>query len=186
MPRPSNKEKLLRAAVQVAVRDGAAHLTLDAVAAEAGVSKGGLLYHFASKDALLRGLLFWELDGFDSALEERIKAGSNGAATPAAGAFLRAYLALSLETQPQRVPVNLLAAYAFEAPVLAEVASRLRRWQQRAIQDLPGVLRPQALTLLLAADGAWLSGWLGMPIDPEQAAALLAQAERLSAQEEHP
>ena len=31
--------------------------TLDAVAAAAQVSKGGLLYHFASKDALAAGLL---------------------------------------------------------------------------------------------------------------------------------
>ncbi|AYF78996.1 TetR/AcrR family transcriptional regulator [Nocardia yunnanensis] len=32
-------------------------VTLDNVAATAGVSKGGLLYHFKSKDALLAGLL---------------------------------------------------------------------------------------------------------------------------------
>ena len=38
-------------------RDGAAALTLDAVAAEAGVSKGGVLYHFGSKRALIDGLL---------------------------------------------------------------------------------------------------------------------------------
>ncbi|NNH73982.1 TetR/AcrR family transcriptional regulator [Nocardia uniformis] len=32
-------------------------VTLENVAAEAGVSKGGLLYHFKSKDALLAGLI---------------------------------------------------------------------------------------------------------------------------------
>lgn len=36
---------------------GPSAATLDAVAAAAGVSKGGLLYHFASKEALVTGLL---------------------------------------------------------------------------------------------------------------------------------
>ena len=48
MPRPSARARLLDAAVAVVRRDGAQALTLDAVAAEAGVSKGGLLYHFRS------------------------------------------------------------------------------------------------------------------------------------------
>jgi len=36
---------------------GARHLTLDAVAREAGVSKGGLLYHFPSKEGLLTAMV---------------------------------------------------------------------------------------------------------------------------------
>lgn len=39
------------------IEQGTAAVTLDAVAAAAHVSKGGLLYHFASKDALAEGLL---------------------------------------------------------------------------------------------------------------------------------
>ncbi len=38
-------------------RSGTSSVTLEAVAAEAGVSKGGLLYHFPSKAALYLGLL---------------------------------------------------------------------------------------------------------------------------------
>ena len=45
------------AAAKVIERDGAGHLTLEKVAAEADLSKGGLLYHYPSKDALLQGLL---------------------------------------------------------------------------------------------------------------------------------
>lgn len=56
-PRRPVRERVLDAAERVVTRDGAAHLTLDAVVAEAGVSKGGMLYHFRSKDALLKGLL---------------------------------------------------------------------------------------------------------------------------------
>jgi AcrR family transcriptional regulator len=39
------------------IEKGSAAVTLDSVAAAAGVSKGGLLYHFGSKDALAEGLL---------------------------------------------------------------------------------------------------------------------------------
>jgi AcrR family transcriptional regulator len=57
MPRPSQRERVLDAYVDLVVNDGPAGVTLDAVAAAAGVSKGGLLYHFGSKDALLDGFL---------------------------------------------------------------------------------------------------------------------------------
>ena len=50
-------------------RDGAQRLTLDAVAAESGVSKGGVLYHFATKRALVDGLLERWLTDFDRRLE---------------------------------------------------------------------------------------------------------------------
>ncbi len=39
------------------MRDGTDKATLDAVAARAGVSKGGLLYHFPSKDAMMAAMV---------------------------------------------------------------------------------------------------------------------------------
>ena len=48
---------LLDAAEAVVARQGVANLTFDAVAAEAGMSKGGLLHHFRSKDRLVEALV---------------------------------------------------------------------------------------------------------------------------------
>ena len=48
---------MLDAAEVVVVRQGIANLTLDAVAAEAGLSKGGLLHHFPSKDRLIEAMV---------------------------------------------------------------------------------------------------------------------------------
>ena len=63
--RPNNKQdQILDAAARVVERQGAAHLTIDAVAAEAGLSKGGVLYHFPSKHALLSGMLERVLNDF--------------------------------------------------------------------------------------------------------------------------
>src|SRR5438876_12218385 len=49
--------KLLDAAEAVVVRQGISNLTLDAVAAAAGMSKGGLLHHFRTKDRLVVALV---------------------------------------------------------------------------------------------------------------------------------
>ena len=57
MKSKKNRARIRVAAAKVIERDGAGRLTLEKVAAEAGVSKGGLLYHYPSKDALLQGLL---------------------------------------------------------------------------------------------------------------------------------
>ena len=48
---------ILDAAGAVLRRGGARGLTIDAVAAEAGLSKGGVLHHYASKDALILALV---------------------------------------------------------------------------------------------------------------------------------
>ncbi|GAA1322732.1 TetR/AcrR family transcriptional regulator [Brachybacterium rhamnosum] len=52
----SAREDLLDALEGLLIDDGERAATLDAVAARAGVSKGGLLYHFPSKTALFDGL----------------------------------------------------------------------------------------------------------------------------------
>jgi AcrR family transcriptional regulator len=53
---PHAREKVLDAFVRVLIADGERSATLEAVAREAGVSKGGLLYHFGSREALEQGL----------------------------------------------------------------------------------------------------------------------------------
>lgn len=58
MPRPPlARERVLDAYESILLTDGERTATLDAVAKTAGVSKGGLLYHFASKDELTAGLV---------------------------------------------------------------------------------------------------------------------------------
>ncbi|WP_429110175.1 TetR/AcrR family transcriptional regulator, partial [Aeromonas veronii] len=50
------QEQLLESAATIAARDGIAALSLNAVATEAGVSKGGLLHHFPNKQSLIFAL----------------------------------------------------------------------------------------------------------------------------------
>ena len=53
----SARDALLSAYQSLLLAEGERAATLEAVAAEAGVSKGGLLYHFRSKDALAEALI---------------------------------------------------------------------------------------------------------------------------------
>jgi len=58
MPRPPlARERVLDAFQDLLITEGERAATLDATAKAAGVSKGGLLYHFGSKDELVAGLL---------------------------------------------------------------------------------------------------------------------------------
>ncbi|MFD0884645.1 TetR/AcrR family transcriptional regulator, partial [Streptosporangium algeriense] len=68
MPRPSSKDRLLDAAAEVLLTEGAGSLTLEAVARRAGVSKGGLFYHFPTKQALVAGMVERLVGAFDAAL----------------------------------------------------------------------------------------------------------------------
>ncbi|WET79456.1 TetR/AcrR family transcriptional regulator [Amycolatopsis sp. QT-25] len=57
MAKPTAKERILDSYEGILIEQGPGGVTLEAVAAHAGVSKGGLLYHFGSKEALVDGLL---------------------------------------------------------------------------------------------------------------------------------
>lgn len=56
-PERSTRDRLLDAFETLLVAAGSRAATLDAVAAQAETSKGGLLYHFHSKDELVEGML---------------------------------------------------------------------------------------------------------------------------------
>src|SRR3954449_7269633 len=111
MARPSRRAELLDGATQGIPRDGATALTLDAVAAEAGVSKGGVLYHFATKRALIDGLISRWLDDFAAQLEDE--------------GFAAAYgRACDLATADAESEVGLLAGMLEEPEVLAVARER--------------------------------------------------------------
>lgn len=61
-----SRQLILDTAISVATEKGAGHVTLDAVAKASGLSKGGVLYHFPSKMALIDGLLQAMVDQSDN------------------------------------------------------------------------------------------------------------------------
>ena len=76
-PAANKRDQILDAAARIVEREGAAHLTIDAVAEEAGLSKGGVLYHFRTKHALLSGMLERLLTEFEQRREDLESAGAS-------------------------------------------------------------------------------------------------------------
>src|SRR5690606_6371781 len=77
---PRARERVLDAFEQILIEEGERAATMDATAKAAGVSKGGLLYHFASKEALESGVL----DRLRALVDEDLRAMSTAPEGPVA------------------------------------------------------------------------------------------------------
>ena len=89
---PLSRQKILDGAMQVAIRDGILAITLDAVTREAGISKGGRIHHFRTKDDLISAMLEHFRAQTLRTMEERIAADEN----PKGGSF-RAMVGMVLQ-----------------------------------------------------------------------------------------
>ncbi len=145
----SVRDRLLDAAEQVVARHGVGHLTLDAVAHEAGVSKGGLLYHFPAKSALIAAIVERHTTRC-----ETDQATAAAADPQAVGAFTRAYLsARTKPPDPRKEPVHaaVLAALGTDPEYLDPLRQRIAEWQSRLESD--GIDPATASIVRLAIDG---------------------------------
>ena len=64
--RTSKRTMILDAATRVIQRAGVTAVTFDSVAAEAGLTRGGIMYHFPSREELLTALHEHEADAWDA------------------------------------------------------------------------------------------------------------------------
>ncbi|MGH8251800.1 MAG: TetR/AcrR family transcriptional regulator [Steroidobacteraceae bacterium] len=64
---PLAKDKILAAARRIVETDGAGALTFDELVKVSGVTRGGITYHFPTKEDLLRGLLESDFEQWDIA-----------------------------------------------------------------------------------------------------------------------
>lgn len=176
MDAPSaTKVKILLAAAEVTTTCGAAHLTLDRVAEEAAVSKGGLLYHYPNKRALLAGMLEYLLGLVRERLAEHEQQGAANHPRPVARSLI---LAESEQAQAERAMAQALLAAAAEDPQLLDPARVL----VRQLFDAAGAEGDFSLLLLLATEGLRFLDVLDLLPDPQRdrprlLRALLAAAE---------
>ncbi|SNZ10164.1 transcriptional regulator, TetR family [Terribacillus aidingensis] len=71
------KELIFDAAVELISERGANNFSLNNVSHQAGISKGGLLYHFPTKEELLRGLHNYIIQFIKEKIEEESKKGGS-------------------------------------------------------------------------------------------------------------
>ena len=148
------RETLLRSANQVAVEQGIEALTLNAVAQQSGVSKGGLLYHFPNKNALIKAMVEQLVQDFEAILQIEF---AQDDAPNTAGQWLRAYIRATLRFNKQSLAlIACLSSVVTTSPELLDVAkSYEQRWQLR-LKD-SGIDLTKATIIQLAIDGLWFS-----------------------------
>jgi AcrR family transcriptional regulator len=140
---------MLDAAQAVVLESGGGKLTLDAVARRAGVSKGGLMYNFPSKEALLRAMverLVRHNEQAHAALCARLPDRS--------GRNLKAYVMNSVRALDldDRVSAALLAALAGNPALLAPATEYFGSRYRRLAADVPF---ERAALVYLATEGLW-------------------------------
>lgn len=150
----SKKEALIDATSRVILQKGIGALTLDAVAAEAGVSKGGLLYHFGTKDALIEAMNIHMIKGFRVVLDTYLEKGLS---------FHEAYLRASLDTLTEeemlQITTSLLAAITSNPKVL-------QLWKEEYMyfnseMNKEGLALEYTLLVKTVCDGLWFSKLFG-------------------------
>jgi AcrR family transcriptional regulator len=154
MPRvySSARDKILDATERVILRDGPRGVSVDAVLAESGMSKGGFFHHFPTKAALLAGLL----ERLSRSVEV-IAAASMRGDSRRRGRALRAQIAGAFDLPPgererTRTLVLALIAGVIESPEVAAQARKANRDALATASD-EGIDRGAALCVHLALDG---------------------------------
>ena len=151
--------KLLDSAAKLIVDHGLPALTLENVAQEAGVSKGGLLHHYSSKDALLGGLFDMVVEWFDTQVGAVIEEDETRPAR-----FSRAYLQVIANIDMSVPAEKRLAVLILMLSSDPHFCASWNNWvEERLRRHHLTDAAPVARALRLAADGLWLSDVGGGP-----------------------
>jgi AcrR family transcriptional regulator len=153
----ATRERILEATAKLVAISGPAELTIEKAAQAASLSKGAVLYHFASKDALVSALITASLEKFDTTtarFTQRDKIEK--------GRFTRAYAKVLFHPQnnTSEFAAGLLAAVTTNLSLLEPAVSRHAEIQRRLEDD--GISASLATLVRLAADGLYFTRAFGL------------------------
>jgi AcrR family transcriptional regulator len=148
------RSNILKNASKLVMDEGASKLTLADVAKNAGISKGGLLHHFGSKEELIRSMIRGALHDFARRIREYVE--SDGSP----GSWLRGYIRATFLSSNTHNAAPLLAAIANDRAALEEYAVEQAKWSESVRAD--GLDTVEAEVIRLAADGLFYNEALGL------------------------
>lgn len=158
MPHPRQRRRepealqarLLEVTARLISEQGLQAVTINAVAAEAGTTKGGLFHHFPSKEALIAAVAADQIRRFDDAIDTLM------ARDPVEhGRFTRAYVTVLLHDASQAPIGNLSLALVADA----DLRQVWFDWAEERGRRHAATDADQNLELVrYAADGAWMAG----------------------------
>lgn len=152
LSKQSRKITILNAASGIVSEKGIFNLTLEAVAKEAGISKGGLLYHFPSKEALVKGMVEHLAQNYQNKISDNVERDPLER-----GKWTRSFLNVTFnQGYPNKdMHAGLLAAKAVNPKLMAPLHDAYEKWQGNIEND--GLDPIDATIIRLAADGIWLA-----------------------------
>jgi AcrR family transcriptional regulator len=166
---------ILDTADQIIIQQGVGALSFDTLAKQAQISRGGILYHFPSKEALISGMLDRLIDKFERILDEEMAADAEEY-----GRFTRAFARATFRTDQESSAIfaALIAAIAYDPGLAAPMRSRWESWQQRAESELG---KPKAAVVRMASQALWLNGIFELNhYTPEEQTEIVAELEKLT------
>ncbi|HVE85257.1 MAG TPA: TetR/AcrR family transcriptional regulator [Myxococcales bacterium] len=167
----SARDRILAAAERLIRAGGLGQVTVEAVAAEAKVSKGGFFHHFASKEDLLLAMLERLVEAVRASIEKR----AAGDPEPR-GARLRAQIALAFDAGKESFEqwMSLIPAFLQAASAQPALVKRSRQINAEVLARDEGEDIPigRSIAIQMALDGYGLAMGLGTTaLTPRQQAA---------------
>ena len=151
-----DRDRVLDAAEAVILESGGRSFTLDAVAERAGISKGGLVYSFATKDDLVHATLERVMARFREAVHRRVGDGPTGPVE-----LVLAHIEEALEEDDAATQ---MAAFLITALVHApDMLEPLRRYYRALLDPLKSAHgeNHEVRHALLAVEGIFLASRVG-------------------------
>ncbi|MBI5165941.1 MAG: TetR/AcrR family transcriptional regulator [Magnetospirillum sp.] len=156
----SARDKIIDAAMAIVREQGVGRLTLDEAAKVAGLSKGGVLYHFKGKDDLVAGMI-----GVLVARWEELHHGYYLAEPEGAYRWARAVVRAAFDPNgPANDPIGgaLLAAMSNNRALMAPMQAKYEEWTGRMREDSPDPER--AILVCMAMDGYLFERMMGLDL----------------------
>lgn len=146
------KSEILKAAIELSTKSGLSGITVQAVADLAGVTKGGLLHHFSSKQELIEGVFNHLLEALDNEIDAQIAKDKKPY-----GSFTRAYIRSSFSTVSwgESNPWPALAVSIVADPTLRQLWYGWLKGRLAKHKATDSGLEMEIARL--AADGVWLN-----------------------------
>lgn len=175
----NTREALLNTAERLVVEQGVKSLTIAGVAAAAGVSRGGVFYHFPTKEALIQAMVARLVEQFQHTLDRAVATDPDPH-----GRFTRAYARITmLEDQAVAQQIGsvmgaLLAGLSYNPRLLDPLHERLQRWQRQSETELDPTT---AAIVRLTAHALWTNDmFLTNKLDWQQRQQIVRRLEELT------
>jgi AcrR family transcriptional regulator len=162
----STREKIVDAAMTVVREQGVGRLTLDEAAKVANVSKGGVLYHFKTKDDLVRAMVARLIDRCEEVSQHYYNLEPDGPYR-----WARTVVRTCFDPNgPASDPVGgaLMAAMAINPDLMVPFRTVYDRWIERLKSDSPDFER--GAIIAMAMDGMCFERMLGLNLVNEEVA----------------